>query len=125
MKHANTSQTAAWDSVAGAQDFAGGVRISREANGILRERFRITREACGFRGNAGDNGGGRRFNLHGGLHLRFGGGCGRGGFWFSLRFADRADHVETALRVVLEFVVQDAFAAVQRVFQADEFVNGG
>jgi hypothetical protein len=74
LKHANTSQTAAWDSVAGAQDFAGmgwdftgGVRISRETSGIsraedriLRERFRITREAGGFRGRGTDLAGTRQ-----------------------------------------------------------------
>ena len=73
-EHANTSQTAAWDSVAGAQDFAGttwdfagGRRISREPSGIsreevriLRERFRTTREACGFRGSRADLAGTRQ-----------------------------------------------------------------
>jgi hypothetical protein len=68
LKHANSSQTAAWDSVAGAQDFAGttwdfagGGRISRGAPGIsraevgiLRERFRTTREARGFCGSRAD-----------------------------------------------------------------------
>ena len=80
FKLANTSQTVAGDSVAGAQDFAGttwdfagGVRISREASGIsraeariLRERFRTTREACGFRGSRADLAGMRQ-DFAGGL----------------------------------------------------------
>ena len=59
---------------------------------------------CGlaFRRNAGDNGGGLRFNLHYGLHIRF--GCGRGGLRFSFRFSNRPDHVKRALWVVFEFV---------------------
>jgi hypothetical protein len=70
----NISKTGAWDSLAGAQDFAGttwdfagGVRISREASGIsraeiriLRERFRTTREASGFRGSRADLAGTRQ-----------------------------------------------------------------
>src|ERR1017187_564256 len=53
--------------------------------------------------------------------IRFDRRSRRYGLRFSLRFADRANHVETALRVVLEFVVQDSLAAVQRILEADEF----
>ena len=42
-------------------------------------------------------------------------------FRFCRRFVDRADHVERALRVILEFIPQDALTAVQRVFETDEF----
>src|ERR1039458_874846 len=48
------------------------------------------------------------FNFCPRLNIWFGWLCDRGGLRFSVRFADRADHVETALRVVLEFVVQDS-----------------
>src|ERR1035441_10178493 len=74
VEHINISKTAAWDSVAGAQDFAGttwdfvgGVRISRGASWIsraevriLRKRFRTTRETCGFRGSSADLAGTRQ-----------------------------------------------------------------
>jgi hypothetical protein len=74
LEQAYASQTAAWGSVAGAQDFAGtiwdfagGGRISREAHGIsrvevriLRGRFRTTREASGFRGSRADLAGTRQ-----------------------------------------------------------------
>src|ERR1039458_8495786 len=53
--------------------------------------------------------------------IRFDRRSRRYGLRFSLRLTDRADHVETTLRVVLEFVVQDSLAAVQRVLEADEF----
>src|SRR5580692_468992 len=37
-----------------------------------------------------------------------------------LRLADRPDHVQRALRIVLEFVAQDPLATVERLAQADE-----
>jgi len=37
-----------------------------------------------------------------------------------LSFANRPNHVERALGVVLEFVVQDSLTTVQRVLEADE-----
>src|ERR1019366_4734044 len=53
--------------------------------------------------------------LWAGLDSRFG-----VGFLLALGFVNRADHVERALRIVLELIVQDALAAVQRVLEADE-----
>src|SRR5450631_226200 len=43
-------------------------------------------------------------------------GSGRGGL--GLGFGDRADHVKRAFGPVVELVVQDAFAAVERIRQA-------
>src|SRR5579872_4823645 len=56
-----------------------------------------------------------RFRFRIGLNVRFAGVC------FSLRFVNRPDHVEGAFRVVFELVPQDSFAAIERVFEADEF----
>src|ERR1019366_395555 len=63
---------------------------------------------------------GLRVRLDGGLGLGSGSCRGRIGFRFALRLGDRPDHVEGALRVVLEFIAQDSLAAVQRVREADE-----
>src|SRR5580700_1882645 len=46
-----------------------------------------------------------------GLRLRFRLGL--------LSFVDGPDHVERALRAVLEFIAQDALAAIKRVFETD------
>src|SRR6202041_307420 len=40
---------------------------------------------------------------------------------FSFRFVNRPDHIERALRVVFEFIAQDSFAAVERIFEAYQF----
>ena len=47
------------------------------------------------------------------------------GLRFALRLVHRPDHVERALRVVLEFIAQDALAAVQRILQADQLALAG
>ncbi len=39
---------------------------------------------------------------------------------FGLCLANCADHVERAFRIILEFIVQDALAAIERVIEADE-----
>src|ERR1700678_1708647 len=45
--------------------------------------------------------------------------------WFGcsrlLRFIDRTNHVKTAFRILFELVFQDAFAAIERIFQAHGF----
>src|ERR1700693_357059 len=43
-----------------------------------------------------------------------------GGFRQGLHFIDRPNHIERALRVVLELVVQYSLAAKQRVFETHE-----
>jgi hypothetical protein len=84
-----------------------------------------------------------RFRIR--LGLRFGLGCGLGissrlrvslrrrfsagialgcrfvGLGLFLRLVNRPDHIECAFRIVFEFVSQDAFTAVERIFEADEF----
>jgi len=37
------------------------------------------------------------------------------------RFADCSDHIERALGIILELIPENAFAAVERVFEADQF----
>src|SRR5664279_294148 len=53
------------------------------------------------------------------LRLRFRLGF-RLGLRLSLRFVNRPDHVERALREVLELIAQDPLAAIERVLEADE-----
>src|ERR1035441_10329440 len=66
-------------------------------------------------------GGGLLVALRLGFGLRFGFSYGLAGFGFSFRFVNRPDHVERAFRVVFEFIAQDAFAAIERVFETDHF----
>src|ERR1039458_179037 len=56
-----------------------------------------------------------------GFGPRFGFSYGLAGFGFSFRFVNRPYHVQRAFRVVFEFIAQDAFAAIERVLEADEF----
>src|SRR5664280_1637419 len=87
----------------------------------LRFRFRRSlrrRFGLGLRLGIG---GGLRFALDPVFGPRFGFSYGHAGFGFSLRFVNRPDHVERALWVVFEFIAQDSFAAVERVFKTDEF----
>src|ERR1017187_10092254 len=87
----------------------------------LRFRFRL-----GLRRRFGL---GFRLGIGGGLRVALGLGCGpwsgssRGlaGCGFSLSFVNCPDHVERALWVVFEFIVQDSLAAIERVFETDEF----
>src|ERR1035438_7183682 len=87
--------------------FRFGFRLS------LRRRFGL-----GFRLGIG---GGLRLALCPGFGPRFGLSRGLAGCGFSLRFVNRPDHVERALWVVFEFIVQDSFAAIERVLETDEF----
>src|ERR1039458_9083409 len=60
-------------------------------------------------------------------------GCGMGdlrfrrrlrqrcGFGFLLGLGNRPDHIEGAFRIVFEFIAQDSLAAIERVFETDEF----
>src|ERR1022692_1745906 len=87
----------------------------------LRFRFRLglrRRFGLGFRLGIG---GGLRVALV----LRFWPRCGfsrwLAGCGFSLRFVNCPDHVERALWVVFEFIVQDSLASIERVFETDEF----
>ncbi len=47
-------------------------------------------------------------------------GVRRLGLACALRLTDRADHVERALRIILELVSQDALAAIESVLETDE-----
>ena len=53
------------------------------------------------------------------LGTKIGRTCGFAGLGFFLSLVDRSDHVKSALWKVLEFVIQDALAAVERVLQTD------
>src|ERR1700733_5742385 len=55
----------------------------------------------------------RCMNIGWRLHFRLG-LCGR------LRLADGADHVQRTFRIVLEFIAQNAFAAVERILAAHQ-----
>src|SRR5664279_2213584 len=66
-------------------------------------------------------GGGLLVALRFGFGPRFGFSYGLAGFGFSFRFVNRPYHVERAFGVVFEFIAQDAFAAIERVFETDEF----
>ena len=59
------------------------------------------------------------FHLNFGFGTGIGGTCGLGGLRFFLGLVDRPDHVEGALGIVLELILQDALTAVDRVLQAD------
>ena len=58
-------------------------------------------------------GGGFRVALGAGFSPGFGFGCRFAGWDLLLRLVNRTDHVEGALRVVFEFVVQDSFATIE------------
>src|ERR1017187_5737288 len=87
----------------------------------LRFSFRL-----GFRLRIGRSfglgaGGGRRIARRFGFGPTLGFSYGLAGFAFSFRFVNRPYHVERPFRVVFQFIAQDAFAAIERVFEADEF----
>ena len=44
----------------------------------------------------------------------------RSGRSLLFRFANGSDHIERAFRIILELVPENAFAAIQGIFQADE-----
>src|SRR5579872_4986858 len=78
----------------------------------LRFRFRL-----GQRFGLGlEIGGGLRATLAVGVGVWLGFIYGLVGFGSCFRFVNRPDHVERALRVVFEFIAQDSFAAIERVF---------
>src|ERR1035438_7371172 len=72
---------------------------------------------------------GLRLGTGGGLRGALGLGLGVGfsfiyrltGFGLFLRFVNCPDHIQRAFRIIFEFIAQDSLAAIERIFEADEF----